>query len=188
MVTYYFCISRQTHYMAKFYFSCYGPKCYRSVKLLDSLKCNMSRKNSGIKLIICVDIKVKVFFEMFFFVVVYLFVCFLFVFSFFLLFDGCGYLCPNYPKYQVCHPFFALSQEKGEGKLWFFAWRYTSKFSTQADMIVFDAHNQVWPKYSKLKFCKIFAVSQGKKEVDFLHVDKHQTFLQFCQSCPEYPK
>ena len=95
--------------MAKFYFSRYGPKCYRSVKLSDSLKCNVSRKNSGIKLIICVDIKVNVSFEMFVF-----FVC-LFIFSFFLLFDGCGYLCPNYPKYQVCHPFVALSQEKGEG-------------------------------------------------------------------------
>ena len=48
-------------------------------------------------------------------------------------------------------------------------------------MIVFDAHNQVWPKYPKLKFCKIFAVSQGKREVDFLHVDKHQT-LRHAQS------
>ena len=70
--------------MAKFYFSCYGPKCYRSVKLSDSLKCNMSRKNSGIKLIICVDIKVKVFFEMFGFFFC-LFVC-LFVFCLFFLF------------------------------------------------------------------------------------------------------
>ena len=88
MVTYYFYISRQTHYMAKFFFSRYGPKCYRSVKLSDSLKCNMSRKNSGIKLIICVDIKVKVFFEMcvFFCLFVCLFVfCLFFLFFFFLM-------------------------------------------------------------------------------------------------------
>ena len=37
-------ISRPIQYLSKFWFSSYGPKCCWSVKLQDSLKCNISTK------------------------------------------------------------------------------------------------------------------------------------------------
>ena len=34
-----------TPYLAKFWFSRYGPKCSQLIRLQDSVKCNISRKN-----------------------------------------------------------------------------------------------------------------------------------------------
>ena len=44
-------ISAPIPYLAKFWFSSYGPKCCRPIKLQDTLKCNISRKKWIMKFI-----------------------------------------------------------------------------------------------------------------------------------------
>ena len=46
--------------LAKFLFCIYQPKCSWPVRLQDSLKCNIFRKNWGINLIFCLWINIKV--------------------------------------------------------------------------------------------------------------------------------
>ena len=44
----------------------------------------------------------------------------------------------------------------------------------------FDGYGQAFPKFSKYQVCNAFTISLKKKvrnEVDFFHVDKHQSFL-----------
>ena len=40
-------ISPSIPYLVKFWFSSYGPKCCRPIKLQGSLKCNVSRKKGN---------------------------------------------------------------------------------------------------------------------------------------------
>ena len=54
-------ISPAIPYLAKFWFSSYGPKCCEPIKLQDSLKCNVSRKKRMIKFIFAMQINIKVF-------------------------------------------------------------------------------------------------------------------------------
>ena len=68
----------------------------------------------------------------------------------------------------------------------------------QVDFIVFGDHSQVCSEYSNSNFEE--SLHNLKKEcineADFLHLDKHQTFLQVHatniggqeQSCPKYSK
>ena len=55
-----FDVSLPTSYLTKFLFWSKKPKCSWPVRLQDSLKCNISRKNWGIKLIFCLWINIKV--------------------------------------------------------------------------------------------------------------------------------
>ena len=53
-------ISLPMLYLAEFWFSSYGPKCCQPIKLQDSLKCNISRKNWMIKFIFGLQIHIEV--------------------------------------------------------------------------------------------------------------------------------
>ena len=52
----------------------------------------------------------------------------------------------------------------------------------QVDTIILDVCGQACPNYPKQQVCYFFAISLKKKEasdeVNFLHVDKHKSFLQ----------
>ena len=54
-------ISPPIPYLAKFWFSSYGPKCYQPIKLQNSLKCNISRKKWMVKFVFGMQINIKVF-------------------------------------------------------------------------------------------------------------------------------
>ena len=51
-------------YLAKFWFLSYGPKCCQSIKLQDSLKCNILRKKWMMKYIFDMRINIKVFYRL----------------------------------------------------------------------------------------------------------------------------
>ena len=50
--------------LEKFWFSSYGLKCFRLIKLQDSLKCNIPRKKSIMKFIFCMQIDIDVFYKL----------------------------------------------------------------------------------------------------------------------------
>ena len=50
--------------LPKFWFSSYGPKCYRPIKLQNSLKCNISRKKWMMKFIFGTQINIEVFYKL----------------------------------------------------------------------------------------------------------------------------
>ena len=52
-------ISLQPLYLIKFWFSSYGPKCSQPIRLQDSLKCNISRKERGSKMIFFISRNIK---------------------------------------------------------------------------------------------------------------------------------
>ena len=54
----------QSHYLAKFCFFSYGPKCCQPIKLQDSWKCNISRKKGMMKFIFVIQINIKVFYQL----------------------------------------------------------------------------------------------------------------------------
>ena len=64
-------ISLPIPYLVKLFFSNYGPKCYWSIKLHDSLKCNNSRKKWMMKFSFGVQINMDVFYNL----IVSLWVC-----------------------------------------------------------------------------------------------------------------
>ena len=57
-------ISPPIPYLAKFWFSSYGPKCCQPIKLQDSLKCNISRKKWMMKFVFCIQINIKVLYKL----------------------------------------------------------------------------------------------------------------------------
>ena len=57
-------ISPPIPYLAKSYFSSYGPKCCQPIKLQDSLKCNISRKKWMMKFIFGMQINIEVFYRL----------------------------------------------------------------------------------------------------------------------------
>ena len=59
-----FDISPPIPYLAKFWFSSYGPKCCQPIKLQDSLKCNISRKKWMMKFVFCIQINIKVLYKL----------------------------------------------------------------------------------------------------------------------------
>ena len=50
-------------YLAKFWFSSYGPKCCSPIELQDSLKCNISRKTWMMKCILGIQRNSKIFYK-----------------------------------------------------------------------------------------------------------------------------
>ena len=58
-------ISPPIPYLAKFWFSSYGPKCCQPIKLQDSLKCNISRMKWMMKFIFGMQINIEVFYNIF---------------------------------------------------------------------------------------------------------------------------
>ena len=88
-------ISPPILYLAKFWFLNYGPKCCQPIKLQDSLKCNISKKNWIMKFFWHAD----------------KYQSFLHVDN--IILDVCNKACPKYPKKEVCIP--ALSPEKHWG-------------------------------------------------------------------------
>ena len=54
-------ISPPIPYLAKFWFSSYGPKCCQSIKLQDSMKFNISRKKRMMNCIFGMQITIEVF-------------------------------------------------------------------------------------------------------------------------------
>ena len=57
-------ISPPIPYLAKFWFSSYGPKCCQPIKLQDSLKCNISRMKWMMKFIFGMQINIEVFYKL----------------------------------------------------------------------------------------------------------------------------
>ena len=57
-------ISPPVSYLAKFWFSSYGPKCCQPIKLQDSLKCNISKKKWMMKFIFGMQINIEVFYKL----------------------------------------------------------------------------------------------------------------------------
>ena len=56
-------ISPSIRYLAKFWFSSYGPKCCWPIELQDSLKCNISRKKWMMKFILGMQKNSKIFYK-----------------------------------------------------------------------------------------------------------------------------
>ena len=57
-------ISPPIQYMTKFWFSSCRPRCCQSIKLQDSLKCNISRKKWMMKFVFCIQINIKVLYKL----------------------------------------------------------------------------------------------------------------------------
>ena len=68
-------------YLAKSWFSSYGPKCCQPIKLQDSLKCNISRKKLMMKYIFGIQVNVEVFCKLMLSIL-----------------GVCNQACPKYPK------------------------------------------------------------------------------------------
>ena len=51
-------------YLAKFWFSIYGPKCCQPIKLQDPVKCNISRRKWIMKFIFGMQINTEVFYKL----------------------------------------------------------------------------------------------------------------------------
>ena len=173
----------QTVYLVKFLSFSYRPKCSWPIRLQDSSKCNTSTKNWGIKLIFSLQINIKSFLQVAAFA-----------------FDGCFHARPNYPKEQVCD-IFAIFQERYMGDKHDLLHEDKHVIFLQADSIVFTGYSQASRSTQNNKFVITFSsLHYPKKErrnkADFLHADKHQTFLQvdtinlggYGQVCRNYTK
>ena len=57
-------ISPPIPYLAKFWFSSYGPKCCQLMKSQDSLSCNILRKNGMMNFIFGMQIKINIFYKL----------------------------------------------------------------------------------------------------------------------------
>ena len=57
-------ISPPITYLAKFWFSIYGPKCCWPIELQDSLKCNISRKKWMMKFIFIMSRNIEIFYKL----------------------------------------------------------------------------------------------------------------------------
>ena len=99
-------------------------------------------------------------------------------FKLILSFYVCGQACPNYPKWQVCY-FFEISQEGSREKL-IFCMQISMKVSfklIQWFLMGMDKHFQN-SQNRKFAMSLQYLVKGVRDEVDFLHADKHQSFLQ----------
>ena len=70
-------------YLAKSWSSCYGSKCCWPIKLQDSLKCNLSRKEGVMKFVFGLQIRTKVFYK-------------------YIILGVHSRACPKYLKQEVC--------------------------------------------------------------------------------------
>ena len=138
-------ISPPIPYLAKFWFSSYGPKRCKPIKLQGSLKCNISRKKWMIKFIFGKQINIKVFYK---------------VILIFWVWEArhaqstqnkkVAYLC-NISRKACGMKLIFLSADKCESFL-------------QVDSISLGVHGQACPKYPRQQVYNVFAVSQGKSE------------------------
>ena len=169
----------QSHYLAKFCFFSYGPKCCQPIKLQDSWKCNISRKKGMMKFIFVIQINIKVFYQL----MLPFLVCIA------RLVQGTqnkkfAYLCNISRKKLGMKLIFCLQiNRKVFYKLIMSLWVCIARHvqSTQNDKFAIS-----------LQYLK----ENVKDEVDFVCADKHQRFLQIDiiilgvrgRACQNYPK
>ena len=165
-------------YLAKFWILSNVPKCCQSIKLQDSLKCNILRKKWMIKFIFCMNINIEVFYKL--------------ILLFWVSVTRHGQNTQNKFAY-FCNIFIKV-------------WGMKSIFCLQITIKVFyKMIVSLWvciARYAQSTQKNRFAIplqylkENVKDEVNLLPADKHQRFLQsdtiilgVCwQACPYYPK
>ena len=171
-------ISPSITYPAKFWFLVYGSKCSWPIELQDSLKCNIWRKKWMMKFISCRGTSK-------------------FSTSWYYHLE-CAYAdIPKVPKIRSLHNF-AISPEKKWWMKWFFGLQIYTKVFYKMILSFWVCATRVTQSTQKNKFTISlqYLKENGKNEVYFLLVDKHQRFLQVNtiilglrgQACPNYPK
>ena len=91
-----------------------------------------------------------------------------------------GQAFPKFPKQQVCNVF-TISQKRSQRWIWFFPWRYGWKSPTNR---YYDSWWgwSIYQSSQNRKFVMSLQLQYHRKkvryEVDFLHADKYQSFLQ----------
>ena len=141
-------ISPVIPHLEKFWFSSYGPKCCQSIKLQDSLKCNMSRKKWMMKCIFGMQINIELFYKV--------------VLSFWVCLTRYAQSAQNKKFAYLCN----ISRK---------AWRMKLIFGLQINMKFFykliisawvclSVCSQACLKYPKQQVYNIFVISQGKCE------------------------
>ena len=130
-------ISPQTPYLAKFWFSSYGPKCSQPKRLQDSLKCNILRKKCGIKLTFCEQINIKFFCKL--------------ILSFL---EGVARHAQSNNKFAISQQYFKKEVKDNVD----FSHVDENQTLLQVATVNFSGHGQSCPKYPKQQFFKIFAI------------------------------
>ena len=143
-------ISPPIPYLAKFWFSSYGPKCCQPIKLQDSLKCNISRKKWMMKFVFCIQINIKVLYK--------------FMRSFWVCATRHAQSTQNKKFAYLCN----ISRKAwgGEGGVAGevdFLPANKHKSFIQVDHITSGLRSQACPKYPKQVY-NISVISQGKRE------------------------
>ena len=136
-------ISSLISYLENVWVSIYGSKCCQSIKLQDSLKCNISRKKWIINFIFGMHINIEVFCKLILLFWVYL--------------NRHAQLTQNKFAY-----FWNISK-KAWGMELIFCLQF-SKSLLQVDNMALGVSSQAFPKYPKQQVYNIFAVSQGNRE------------------------
>ena len=128
-------------HLAKFYFSSYGPKYCWQIKLQESLKCNISRKNRI--MFICMQIDFEVFYKL--------------ILSFWVWVSRHSQSNQNKKFTYLFNSPTTLGNEVN-----FLA---TNKFQNflQIDNITLSVRILTFPKYPKWHVCNILAISQRKR-------------------------
>ena len=139
-------ISLPIPYLGEFWFSSYGRKCCKPIKLQDSLKCNMSRKKLMMKFIFGMQMNIEVFYKL--------------ILSYLVCVTRhaqgsqnkkCACLCNIYLQKRMCDEVDFLSEDKYKG-------------FPQADSITLGVYSQVCLKHPKQQGYNIFAIFQRNRE------------------------
>ena len=172
-------ISPPITYLAKFWFSIYGPKCCWPIELQDSLKCNISRKKWMMKFIFVMSRNIEVFYKVIL----------------------PSWMCVSIHVQSTQNIKFAhlcnISRKTWRMK-WFFCLQINTKVFYKMIVSFWVCLSRVTQSTQNNKFAisSQYLKENGKNEVYFSLVDKHQKLLQIdiiilgvCgQACLNYPK
>ena len=174
-----FDISPLIPYLAKFWFLSYEPKCCQPVKLQDSWKCNISRKEWMMKFIYGMQIKMEVLYKL--------------ILSFWV----CG---TRHTQSTQCKTFACLCSisKKHGGWSCFFCLQINTRvfYKMIVSLWVYVARHVQSTQNSKFPLSLQYLKENAKDKVNFLPKGKRQRFLRIdtiilrlCgQVCPNYPK
>ena len=130
-------------YLVKLWVSCYVSECCQPIKLQDSSKYNISRRNWMMKGIFCMKIYIKVFYRLM------------------LSFWVCA--TRHTQSTQKKFAYFSNISRKGWEMKLIFCLQIKTSF-LQIDNITLGVFSQACPKYPKQQVYNIFAILQGKCE------------------------
>ena len=172
-------ISTPVPYLAKFWFSSYGPKCCWPVRLQDSSKCNISRRKWMMKFIYGMQINTEVFY--------------MWTLSFWMCVARNAPITQNKKLAYLCH-----ASIKTWGMKLIFSLQISTKvfYKLIVSLWVCVARHPQSTQNNKFARSLQYLKENMKDEADFLPADKYQRFLQVdtiilgaCgQACPNYTK